>query len=50
MFKVRNKETGELFTVFHVEYEYSLYFLIYKDGGWYMDQARKYEPVEEGSE
>lgn len=50
MFKVRNKETGELFTVFHVEYGYSLYFLIYKDGKWRMDQASEYEPAEEDSE
>lgn len=46
MFKVRNKETGKVFVVYSVNYGYSLYFLIYKDGKWAMADARDYEPAE----
>lgn len=46
MFKVRNKKTGKVFVVYSVNYGYSLYFLIHKDGKWVMADARDYEPAE----
>ena len=48
MFKVKDKYTGQIFTVYHVKnISSSVMFLFYKKGKWDYDYAGNYTLVEE---
>ena len=49
MFKVRHKETNEVFDVYDIRYDaISGYpqFLIYQDNQWLMKSAKHFKPIE----
>ena len=47
MFKVKDKYTNEILTVYHVRYIVDVMFLFYRNEKWYYDYAKNYDLVEE---
>lgn len=45
MFQVKNKETGQEYTVYAVGDEYLIKFLIYEDGHWKWQTIDDFVPV-----
>lgn len=47
MFKVKDKYTNEILTVYHVRYVVDVMFLFYRNETWYYDYAQNYVLAEE---